>query len=374
MFHIMVTNLKCLSSNIYEICFPSIPTRIAKLFLYNLCDSNLGVLFFSFFYYFCAVIMRAYYFSNMNKVLLLGIILAYNSHFAYSQIRLPLKFYTKIMADVTKGDLSNITYLGIIGDGSFVNSSTDISNGLNTGGGFFFGKQLGIINTKNNRTKYLSLFAKYKPINSFKKISIADSASNKDLTAKGISEKLFSFDNLNNISFSIRYNSMKKISNNSGRSNFSVFADVYLTWYKIDTLNLDTSLWGGKKISPGFYNITPNIGITQDWVWKTGEHYFMIGFSTSASGAFIYENEKGSKYFGSWDYLNRYTDAISNPSNDINWFMNFTSKLNFQYNDVTLFLSLQKPLSGVKSEIVGVNNRSVFFNFGVGFAPGLVNF
>ena len=299
-----------------------------------------------------------------------------------SQIIIPHSLISDV---VGTADNEIRTKYGLLGSGSYYQQQESLSDKGSASGGFSSVHPFGSY-VKDGKLKALSLIGKYN-LSAIRKFVLRDSLYNLSEVGSKISQQFFSYDNNNNINVGLRYNFLNRADNNVRLSIFNIFADVNITKYscsldsiytqKIKEINPDL------KISSGFTSINPVIGVSFEWSAKIGDDqsHQRVGFGASLSGTanLVYENEEGKNFVPSWSYIMRGMKAITDP--------NFNKKINNLYagygriyfflNDIYLFIIVQKnfiPFSNQELEIQGINNRPIFFNWGVTFSPSLLKF
>jgi hypothetical protein len=315
----------------------------------------------------------------MLKITVLLILVLFGFFSLKSQIIIPHSLISDV---VGTADNEIRTKYGLLGSGTYYQQQERASDKGSAAGGFSFVHPFGS-HVKDGKLKALSFIFKYN-LSAIRKFVLRDSLYNLSEVGSKISQQFFSYDNNNNINVGLRYNFLNRADNNVRLSIFNIFADVNITNYscsldsiytqKIKEINPDL------KISSGFISINPVIGVSFEWSIKLGDDQ-RLGFGASLSGTanLVYENEEGKNFVPSWSYTMRGMKAITDP--------NFNKKINNLYagygrfyaffNDIYFFAILRKnfiSFSNQELEIQGINNRPVFFSFGVTFSPSLFKF
>ncbi len=292
--------------------------------------------------------------------------------------------------DLVGGSDSDIqSVFGLMGCGSLYNQNSQEKQNVAAAGGFVGSIPLRDLIT-NGRLNSLSIIAKYN-MGALKNLILKDSLYNISNISNDISKQIFGFDNGNNLNFGLRYIWLNR-KDNGNLHNFNIFADCNITKYSI---RLDTVLYSNDllvdpysnksyKMSSGFTLINPLLGISYDFSAKFGAdsdpQYLGINLSLAGSASIIYETDKGKDYVSSWAYTLFHNQALQKDfslNNKINQFYCAYFRFNIYLNDINCFIVLQKNFvnfSNSQLELSGINNRNMFFNWGITFSPSLIKF
>jgi len=296
-----------------------------------------------------------------------------------AQIIIPQSLISNVVGNADNDVKARI---GILGSGSYYNQTAAIENKGSAAGGFAFLLPFGKYVTEG-KLKALSFVGKYN-LSAVRNFTLRDSIYNLQEVGSRISQQFFSYDNNNNFNFGLRYSFLNRADNNDRLFLFNLFADVNITTYKhsVDSTlsqNIETQM-PNLKLSSGFNSINPVIGLNCEWsfkAWGDNENQRLgPGLALAGTANIVYENDEGKNFIPSWAYIMRGGQAIqdNNFNKKLNNIYGVYGKFYFFVNDIYLFFILQKnftAFSNSELEIQGINNRPVFFNFGVTFSPTL---